>query len=179
MTTSATSVHPAAPRWPRSLGVVALLAALAVTAAEEIPPPPPMPAAATEAQPAKAGAPASKCADCAVIRTIRTVERERSMQREVPSYMTSSQYLDTRRYSQPYVGPVVGMTFGPGQDTKTFVGAAGSPTMRQRMLEITYEITLLYDDGRYSVIEQSDLGSLREGDRARVVDGQVVLVPRE
>ena len=164
--------------WACPIGVATLLAALAVTAAEEVPPPPPMPAADTAAQPAKARAPSAGCADCAVIRAIRTVERERSAQREMPSYMTSSQYLDTRRYSQPYVGPVVGMTFGPGQSTKSFVGAAGSSTMRQRLLEITYEITLRFDDGRYGVIEQSDLGVLREGDRVRVVDNHVELVPK-
>ena len=175
----ATPTGTAAHRWARPLAGIGLLAALAVTAAEDVPPPPPMPADSRASRPAAGGAPAAVCTNCAVIRSIRTVERERSTQRDMPSYMTSSQYLDTRRYSQPYVGPMVGMTFGPGQSTKSFVGAAGSPSMRQRILEITYEITVRYDDGRYSLIEQGDLGSLREGDRVRVVDNQLELAPKE
>ena len=41
------------------------------------------------------------------------MERERKTSRELPAYMTSDQYLNTRRYSEPRVGPVIGMTFGP------------------------------------------------------------------
>jgi hypothetical protein len=113
-----------------------------------------------------------------VVRSIRTIERERQPQREMPSYMTSSQYLDTRRYSEPYVGPVVGVTFGPGQSTKTFVGAAGSPSMRQRILAITYEVTVRYDDGRFGLIEQDDVSRLRAGDRVQVVDNRVEPAPK-
>jgi hypothetical protein len=164
----------------RSLAGATLLAAtFAVPAAEDVPPPPPMPPG--DAAPARAPAAASKgeCATCGVIRSIRAVERERKTSREVPAYMTSDQYLNTRRYSEPRVGPVFGLTFGPGQETKTFVGAAGSEAMRQRILEIGYEIVVRYDDGRFGLIEQEDPGSLRVGDRVRVVDNRVELAPRE
>jgi hypothetical protein len=73
---------------------------------------------------------------------------------------------------------VFGLTFGPGQETKSFVGAAGNEAMRQRMLEIVYEIVVLYDDGRFGLIEQADRGVLRVGDRVRVVDDRVELAPR-
>jgi hypothetical protein len=160
----------------RSLaGAILLAVAPAALAAEPVPPPPPIPAGDT--------APAAtnvkgKCVNCAVVRSIRAVERERKASREVPAYMTSDQYLNTRRYSEPRVGPVFGLTFGPGQETKSFVGAAGNEAMRQRMLEIVYEIVVLYDDGRFGLIEQPDRGALRVGDRVRVVDDRVELAPR-
>jgi hypothetical protein len=163
----------------RSLaGAILLAVAPAALAAEPVPPPPPIPAGDT----APAGAPAAtkgECLNCGVVRSIRAVERERKASREVPAYMTSDQYLNTRRYSEPRVGPVFGLTFGPGQETKSFVGAAGNEAMRQRMLEIVYEIVVLYDDGRFGLIEQPDRGALRVGDRVRVVDDRVELAPRE
>ena len=138
----------------------------------------PADAAGTAASRPAAGA-KSGCTDCAVIRTIRPLERERATRREMPSYMTSPQYLDTRRYSEPYVGPVLGITFGPGQETKTFVGAAGSPAMRQRILQISYEVLLRYDDGRSGLIEIEDASSFRVGDRVKVVNNQLELLPQE
>jgi hypothetical protein len=107
------------------------------------------------------------------------VERDRAAGREISPYMTSEQYLDTRRYSEPRVGPVFGMTFGAGQQTRTFVGAAGSSTMRQRILEIVYEVTVRFDDGRYGLVEMNDASGFRVGDRVRVADNQLQLLPRE
>jgi hypothetical protein len=164
----------------RSLaGAILLGAAPAALAAETVPPPPPMPAGNTASEAAPAATIKGKCVNCGVIRSIRAVERERKTSREVPSYMTSDQYLNTRRYSEPRVGPVFGLTFGPGQETKSFVGAAGNETMRQRMLEVAYEIVVLYDDGRFGLLEQADRGALRVGDRVRVVDDRVELAPRD
>jgi hypothetical protein len=154
-----------------------LSASLSVLAADDAPPPPP-----TE------GAPPSRaertvtgtCTDCGVVRNIRSVEREKQApDRQISPYMTSDQYLSTRRYSEPMVGPVFGMTFGPGQETRTFVGAAGSSTMRDRLLEIIYEVTVRYDDGRYGLVELSDASRFRVGDRVRVVDNQLQLLPRD
>jgi hypothetical protein len=120
-----------------------------------------------------------RCVNCGVVRNIRSVEREKEASREISPYMTSDQYLNTRRYSEPVVGPVFGLTFGPGQETRTFVGAAGSQTMRQRLLEIVYEVTVRYDDGRFGVLELPDASRFRVGDRVRVVDNQLELLPRD
>jgi len=169
----------AAQGWAGPVAGVALLASFAATAAEEVPAPPPLPEAQSAPRKTPPGTLKGECIDCGVVRSIRTIETERRTQREIPSYMTSSQYLDTRRYSQPYVGPVVGVTFGPGQSTQSFVGAAGSPSMRQRMLEISYEVTVRYDDGRFGLIEQSDVDRLRVGDRVRVVSNRVEPVPKD
>jgi len=159
---------------------LALLALSAAASAEDIPPPPPMPEEparrATEAPPP--GGSVRECRDCGVVRSIRGVERERPTRRGVPTYMTSDQYLDGRRYSEPMVGPVFGMTFGKGQETRSFVGAAGSETMRQRILEIYYEITVRFDDGRYGVFEQENLAGLRVGDRVQVASNRVEPAPK-
>lgn len=159
----------------RRAGLAWLLLAAPAAHAQDLPPPPPLPADAA-AQPR---GPARACDDCAVVRGIRSVERERAPGREISPYMTSDQYRDTRRYSEPVVGPVFGMSFGPGQETRTFVGAAGSSTMRQRMLEIVYEVTLRYDDGRFGLVELPDASRFRVGDRVRVVDNQLELLPRD
>ena len=154
-------------------------AALTVLAAEEAPPPPPIPPGDTVR---RAPAPVNvkgECSNCGVIRSIRSVERERKTARDVPSYMTSDQYLDTRRYSEPRVGPVIGLTFGPGHETKSFVGAAGNETMRQRILDIAYEIAVRYDDGRFGLFEQDSPGALRVGDRVRVVENRLELAPKD
>jgi len=119
-----------------------------------------------------------ECRDCGVVRAVRALERERPATREVPTYMTSDQYLNNREYSEPMVGPVFGMSFGKGQTTKSFVGAAGNETIRRRILEIFYEVTVRFDDGRFGLFEQEDSGGLRVGDRVKVVDNKVVQAPK-
>lgn len=119
-----------------------------------------------------------RAAGVAIVRAIRAAEHPRSDRQHIPNYMASEQYLATRRYSEPYVGPVVGMTFGPGQETRRYAGAAGSNTMRQSVLEIVYEITVRFDDGRDATIEQDRLDGIRVGDRVEIVDERVQLAPR-
>jgi uncharacterized OB-fold protein len=45
--------------------------------------------------------------------------------------------------------------------------------MQQRLIEISYEITVRFDDGRFGLIEQEDPDDLRAGDRVKVVKGRV------
>ena len=145
-------------------------------AAQDLSVPPPMPADApstssTPAAPAKRP-PKGPCPNCGVIRSIEQTEQERRGD-EMPSYISSPQYLDQRGDSKPYVGPVLGITFGKGQTTQTFVGAAGSETMRRRILQITYAVTVSFDDGRFGLIELQDLDDLRVGDRVRMEGSQL------
>ncbi|HZP87243.1 MAG TPA: hypothetical protein VFB54_10520 [Burkholderiales bacterium] len=119
------------------------------------------------------------CPQCGVIKSIRSVDRDRADRRAIPNYWASEQYLSTRRYSEPTVGPIVGFTFGPGRETKTFVGAAGPNTMRQSELQIVYEITVRFDDGRLGLIEQDSIARLHVGDRIRLVNNHVELAPPE
>jgi hypothetical protein len=155
---------------------VLVAVALESHGAEELPLPPPMPKESAPPPRPSAGAP---CNSCAVIRSIRAVERERPAAREIPTYVGSEQYQDTRSYSGVFVGPVVGLSFGPNKESRSFVGAAGSPSMRQRIREIVYEVTLRFEDGRYGSLEQEDVGSFRVGDRVRVTDNRMELLPKQ
>jgi len=147
-------------------------------AAEDLSVPPPMPADAPQSSspPAQRQAPPKgPCVNCGVIRSIKQTEQERRPD-EMPTYIGSPQYLEQRDFSKPLVGPVLGITFGKGQTTQTFVGAAGSETMRRRILQITYEVTVSFDDGRFGLIELQDLDDLRVGNRVRVDGSHLELV---
>ena len=96
-------------------------------AAEDLSVPPPLPAEtqSTSSPPAKrTPQPKGPCTNCGVIRSIEQSESERRP-REMPSYIESPQYTEQRDFSRPVVGPLLGITFGKGQSTQTFVGAAG------------------------------------------------------
>jgi hypothetical protein len=115
--------------------------------------------------------PSAKCENCAVIRSIREIERTRPAP-TLQGYIASPQYRDTRTYSEPRVGPVVGFTFGP-QRGGVFFGAAGSPEM-QALKQNSYEVVVRFDDGRYALYEQDDVSDLRVGDKVRVIDNRAV-----
>ena len=150
---------------------------LALAAEVDVPLPPTIPAETSPpARPVQEKAVEDDCTDCAVVRSIRQVQRERATG-DVPGYMTSPQYLDQRRYSEPTVGPVVGFSFGPGSEgNRPFVGAAGSSTMRNRVLNVFYEVVLRYDDERLRQLEVTEIGDVRVGDRVRVVDNRLEVV---
>ena len=116
---------------------------------------------------------AGKCTDCGVLRSIREIRTERQLKRP-DIYVTSPQYLATRE-EPPRIGPVISFSWGNRADQSTTqIGAVGSPQMQQRFIDISYELTVKFDDGRYALIEQDDVGSLGIGDRVRVVDKRVV-----
>ncbi len=149
-------------------------------AAEDLSVPPPIPADVPSASspPAKwQSAPKGSCPNCGVIRSIKQTEEERRG-KEMPSYIGSPQYLEQRDFSKPVVGPVLGITFGKGQTTQPFVGAAGSETMRRRIKQVTYAVTVGFDDGRLGLIELQDIDDLRVGDRV-LVDGSHLALLKE
>ena len=117
-----------------------------------------------------------KCNHCGVLRSMREIRTERQIQRP-DVYVTSPQYLSTRAAEPPRIGPVISFSWGGrGDATKAQIGAMGSPQMQQRMIDISYELTVLLDDGRYALIEQNDVGDLRIGDRVRMQDKRVVRI---
>lgn len=112
------------------------------------------------------------CRDCGVVRSIREIRTERQASRP-DTYVTSQQYLATRQNTPPSIGPVFTLSWGRNEQPQTHIGAVGSPEMQQRFLEITYEVTVRFDDGRYGLIEQDDVGELRIGDRIQVINKRV------
>jgi hypothetical protein len=112
------------------------------------------------------------CRDCGVVRSIREIRTERKPRQD--TYVSSQQYLQARPFDQqPLVGPAISFSWGGGTQTQPRVGAVGSPEMQQRFIEISYEITVRFDDGRYGLIEQADPDDLIVGDRVKVVKGLV------
>jgi hypothetical protein len=114
----------------------------------------------------------ASCPDCGIVRSIREIRTERSMSRP-DVYTTSPQYLDTRPNDPPRIGPAFTLSWGPGRETESRIGALGTPQMQQRYTEISYEIIVRFDDGRFGLLEQQDTDDLRVGDRVQVVDRKV------
>ncbi len=125
------------------------------------------------AQPKPQAGATATCRDCGVVRSIREIRTERKTSRQ-DTYVSSQQYLQSRPFDQqPLVGPAISFSWGGNSETQTRVGAVGSPEMQQRFIEISYEITVRFDDSRYGLIEQADPGDLRVGDRVKLVKGRL------
>jgi len=131
--------------------LVSLVCALGVTGylrAQQDPPP--------------SGGKSVSCRECGVITSIR----ERQQERAAASTITEG---------LPPVGPVFGFTFGGDAPVKGFVGAVGNKEMRDRLTEISYEVTVRYNDGRYGVLETRYGADLRVGDRVKVIQNKIEL----
>ena len=102
------------------------------------------------------------CRECGVITSIRELQQERA------SASTVTERL-------PPVGPVFGFTFGGDAPVKGFVGAVGDQEMRNRLTEISYEVIVRYNDGRYGLVETRYGADLRIGDPVKVIRNQIEL----
>jgi hypothetical protein len=114
----------------------------------------------------------TNCQDCGVIRSIREIRSEREAQRP-DAYVSSPQYRDTMPADLPRIGPAFSLSWGAGEPPRTQIGAVGTPGMKHRYIDITYEVTVRFDDGRFGLIEQDDITGLRNGDRVIVVNKRV------
>jgi len=110
-----------------------------------------------------AGTGSSQCRECGVVTGIRELQHERESARTLTERL-------------PPVGPVFSFSFGGGAPTKQpFVGAVGSQEMRDSLLEISYEVTVRFNDGRYGVVETRDGVDLRVGDPVKVINNKIEL----
>jgi outer membrane lipoprotein SlyB len=115
--------------------------------------------------PAAASRPAESCSNCGVIRSIREIQSQRST--AVPQVFQNSQ-MSTGPDSTVRVGAVVALPLGDSSTDQSFVGGVGTPEMRARFSDSSYEITVLLDNGAYSVVQRRDGGRYRVGDRVRM-----------
>lgn len=116
-----------------------------------------------EPSPEAAGTGKSRCRECGVVTSIRELQREREAARTVTERL-------------PPVGPVFSFSFGgDAPDKHVFVGAVGDREMRDSLIEISYEVTVRFDDGRYRVLETRDGVDLRVGDAVKVVNNKIEL----
>jgi len=104
-----------------------------------------------------------QCRECGVVTSIRELQREREAARTVTERL-------------PPVGPVFSFSFGGDAPAKhVFVGAVGNQEMRDSLVEISYEVTVRFNDGRYRVLETRDGVDLRVGDAVKVVNNKIEL----
>jgi hypothetical protein len=117
----------------------------------------------------KAGEP---CDGCGVIRLIRQVQVSRPV--PIPRAIQNDP-LDQGPGSTVLVGAVIALPLGAGSE-KPFVGGVGTPEMRERFSETTYEVVIRFDNGGYTTMQRADGASFRVGDRVRVQGMQLELL---
>ena len=108
--------------------------------------------------------PGEPCEACGTIRSIREVRVQRPI--AVPRVFQNNP-IDQGPGSQVIVGAVVALPLGGGTE-KPFVGGVGTPEMRERFSETTYDVTIQFDNGGYSTVQRADGASFRVGDRVRL-----------
>lgn len=109
--------------------------------------------------------PAESCSNCGVIRSIREIQSQRPT--TVPQVFQNSQ-MASGPDSTVRVGAVVALPLGESSADQSFVGGVGTPEMRSRFSESSYEITVLLDNGAYAVAQRRDGARFRVGDRVRM-----------
>ena len=110
--------------------------------------------------------PGEFCEGCGRILSIR----EKSIDRRpaVPTALSSANVGGASGVAQPnFVGAVVYLPLG-NTGEKPFVGGVGTPEMRERFRETTYEITIRLDDGAMRFVDSPDGTRFEIGDRVRV-----------
>jgi len=111
------------------------------------------------------------CENCGTVRSIR----EQSRARPLPACAGA---LLTPAGSDPFSGQnlVGGIYVADFADGKPYAGGVGTPEMRERFGDTTYEITVRLDDGGFRTIERRDGGRFRVGDRVRFEGTELQLI---
>jgi outer membrane lipoprotein SlyB len=116
--------------------------------------------------------PGEPCDRCGAIRSIREVQVSRPV--PVPQAFQNDP-IDQGLGSTVIVGAVVALPLGRGAD-KPFIGGVGTPEMRERFSETTYEVVIRLDNGGYTMVQRADGASFRVGDRVRAQGTQLELL---
>ena len=115
--------------------------------------------------------PGEPCDGCGTIRSIREVQSQRAT---VPQAFQNDP-IDQGPSSPVRVGAVVALPLGGGGG-KPFVGGVGTPEMRERFSETTYQVAIGLDTGGYTMLQRADGASFRVGDRVRVQGTELELL---
>jgi len=109
---------------------------------------------------------AQPCDRCGVIRSVRETRVQRPQAQTLSSSLSNPAISSGGPEPDVRVGAVMALPMG-GQD-QVFVGGVGTPEMRSRFEESTYEITVRLDNGSFGVYQRRDGGRFRIGDRVRI-----------
>jgi hypothetical protein len=110
-------------------------------------------------------APGEPCERCGTIRSIREIQSTRPV--AIPKAFQNDPLYQDGPAPPVRVGAVVALPLGESKE-KPFVGGVGTPEMRRRFSETTYEVVIRLDDGGYTTVQRADGASFRVGDRVRV-----------
>ena|SRR5690349_23586147 len=114
---------------------------------------------------APAPKPGETCENCGIVRSIREVQNQRPV--AVPKTFQNDPAGRTQN-SNMMIGAVVALPMGEGNNGSSYVGGVGTPEMRARFSETTYEITVRLDNGGFTTQQRRDGASFQVGDRVRV-----------
>ena len=111
--------------------------------------------------------PGEPCNDCGRILSIREIQIQRKP--NVPQAFQSGGPGPSSGPSGPnLVGAVIYLPLGNETSERPFAGGVGTPEMRERFRETTYEIAVRLDDGSTRFLQRSDGTRYRVGDRVRL-----------
>jgi hypothetical protein len=116
--------------------------------------------------------PGEKCSECGRVISIREIRAEK--QEVLPSTFQGSSRgpLDYN-----LVGAVVYLPLQGGASDRPFVGGVGTPEMKERFAQSTYEITLRLEDDTLKSFRRDDGTRFHVGDRVRVTgSGDIEIV---
>lgn len=118
--------------------------------------------------------PGEPCNGCGRIISVREIHAEH--RRAPAAFQGAGSSFGTER--SPPVGAVIYLPLGGETAERPFVGGVGTPEMRERFGETTYEITVRLDDGATRFIQRNDGSRYQVGDRVRVggTDGLELVV---
>jgi hypothetical protein len=106
--------------------------------------------------------PGEACKDCGRVVSVREIHVDR---RDVlPATFQGS---SRGPVDHNLVGAVVYLPLGGGSSDRPFVGGVGTPEMRERFAQTTYEITARMDDGTLRSFQRADGSRYHVGDRVR------------
>jgi outer membrane lipoprotein SlyB len=155
------------PLRPPSAGVIALAASVFVAAAwaqtiriPDFRQPPPAPTTVRVGEP---------CNNCGRVLSIREIQVQRKP--NVPQAFQSGSTGTSGPGERNLVGAVIYLPLGDDATQRPFVGGVGTPEMRERFQETTYEITVRLDDGALRVVDRHDGSRYRVGDKVRLPGG--------
>jgi outer membrane lipoprotein SlyB len=106
------------------------------------------------------------CDNRGVIRSIREIEGQRPV--AVPGAFQNDPVEHGGAGGTVRVGAVVALPMSENPKDQPFVGGVGTPEMRARFSQSTYEITIRLDNGASTVAQRRDGANFRVGDRVRV-----------
>lgn len=117
--------------------------------------------------------PGESCERCGVITSIRQVQNRRPV--PVPQSLQTNP-VDQGPGSSVLVGAVIALPTGDGPGSQPYVGGVGTPEMRERFTETSYEMGIRLDTGGYTQVTRQDGARYRVGDRVRVMGTQLELL---